>query len=260
MDGIFLSVIVPCYDEYSRGDTGKKEDSLNYRLLTLSNYFSNFKKSYELIFVCDGCTDCTDLMIKAFIKNHNLNENWRVIIEKENAGKGKAILTGISVANGKMVLFMDADLATPLEYIDKFIKSGDIHTCIVGNRFSGKVMRKRPLSRKIITSISRVLIRPLFKYPINDTQCGFKFFPRKVVKDNIKVFSADRWMMDVELLLVMQYSGIPVKEMGIRWNNNNTSTVGKGSSFVALKELIWIYLRKPYIKYKVQKTWRGVKG
>lgn len=90
---IKVSVILPVYNV----DLYIKEalDSLNSQTL----------QQIELIFVDDGSTDNSVNMIKEYMK-----KNPKItLLSQENAGAGVARNTGLSVARGKYVLFLDPD-------------------------------------------------------------------------------------------------------------------------------------------------------
>lgn len=248
---LFLSIIIPCYNEASRGNS---DFSLVDRLGYLKFYFEKFERSHELIFVSDGSTDDTVIVIEQYIHDNNL-KTWHLLVDVDNHGKGYSIRKGIEFARGQMILFMDADLAIPLPNIQRFVDDGDAHSCIIGNRYSEKKNIYDSFKRSFISQCSKMLIRPLLPIKVADTQCGFKLFPREVVVRNLKVFKVDRWLFDVELLMVLMHSGIKVIEKPLNWDNMIESTVSNKAVISSLRELCSLYLRKWSLKRAVQKNW-----
>lgn len=218
---MFLSVIIPCYNEASRGSG---DTSLESRLEQIFSYFSKY--SYELHFIDDGSTDNSIREISDFINRHGIT-NWAVVRSDKNHGKGHAIHTGIQIANGDYCLIMDADLSTSLTRLHLCLKDLDSNTCIIGTRYSDKsvIVNKRKFSRRFISKISRILIQSAFGLGVSDTQCGFKVFPMKALHNSTS-YVATGWLYDIELLMCMKYQGVAIKEFPVLWDNmENESTL-----------------------------------
>ena len=112
-----LSVIIPAYNEEKR-----LEPNLGSVLKYLHKNFPNF----ELIIVDDGSTDnMADVVRKAIIKESRA----KLITYVPNRGKGYAVRTGVLASTGDTVLFMDADLSTPLVEIPKILKK--LESCLL---------------------------------------------------------------------------------------------------------------------------------
>lgn len=218
---MFLSVIIPCYNEASRGSG---DTSLESRLEQILSHFSQY--SYELHFIDDGSTDNSIREILDFINKHGIT-NWAVVRSDKNHGKGHAIHTGIQIANGDYCLIMDADLSTSLSRLNLCLKDLEPNTCIIGTRYSDKsvIVNKRKFSRRFISKISRILIQSAFGLGVSDTQCGFKVFPMKALHNSTS-YVATGWLYDIELLMCMKYQGVVIKEFPVLWDNmENESTL-----------------------------------
>lgn len=218
---MFLSVVIPCYNEASRGSG---DTSLESRLERILSHFSQY--NYELHFVDDGSTDNSIREILDFISRHEVT-NWSVIKSDKNHGKGHAIRTGIDVAVGDYCLIMDADLSTSLSRLDSCLKDLEPNTCIIGTRYADDsiIVNKRKFSRRVISKISRILIQSAFGLGVSDTQCGFKVFPMKALQKSTS-YIATGWLYDIELLMCMKYQGVVIKEFPVLWDNmENESTL-----------------------------------
>src|SRR3989344_4828621 len=91
-----LSLIIPAHNEEKR------------ILKTLKDYgeiLPKKYKDYEVIVICNGCSDNTFNIVRESYKN---NEKLK-LINIEKAGKGNAILNGFKIANKQYVGFIDAD-------------------------------------------------------------------------------------------------------------------------------------------------------
>src|SRR5438270_334158 len=73
---------------------------------------------YEIIVVSDGSTDGTVCQVEQIAARR---PDVRLLTYTPNRGKGYAVRYGILRARGQRILFSDADLATPIEEIEKLI-------------------------------------------------------------------------------------------------------------------------------------------
>ena len=107
MSKIFLSVIIPAYNE--------KNNFQNGALTKVSQYFQNFPKDYEVIIVDDGSNDNSPDLIAKFCQN---NKNFR-LIKNKHMGKAGTVARGVTEAKGEYILFSDFDQATPISEWEK---------------------------------------------------------------------------------------------------------------------------------------------
>ena len=92
-----LSIIIPCYNEESRGN-------LSNRIKDVVLYMDNLDIPYELLYVNDCSTDKTKIVLFGETMNYN---NVRPLSYDENKGKGYAERIGMSYANYDYILLMD---------------------------------------------------------------------------------------------------------------------------------------------------------
>lgn len=217
MNKIFLSVVVPCFDEMANLQKGVMEK--------LKNYLDKKKFSYEVVMVDDGSKDGSREFIKNFIKEHR----YFYLIENPHFGKAGAVTTGMLKAKGEHVLFTDMDQATPIEELDKLLpytqKDYDI---VIGSRNS--VRKGAPLTRLLMAQGMMVLRSIVIGLKgIRDTQCGFKLFSRVAAQDLFsKIYKLHNGFhvvggsnvaagFDVELLYLAKVYGYKIKEVPVSW-------------------------------------------
>ena len=127
------SVIIPSFNEEKR---------LEPCLEPVLKFFRSHYPDFELIIVDDGSSDATASTVTAAIAKE---PRARLISHHPNRGKGYAVRTGVLASRGDPVLFMDADLSTPLSEIPKileFLPGADI---VIGSRGQVKSqINKRP--------------------------------------------------------------------------------------------------------------------
>ncbi len=103
-----LSVIIPVYNE---------EENIPLLYRRLKKVLSGAAYSWELIFVDDGSLDGS-LRVLREIKNGSDNPlQLRVVQLSRNFGQHPALVAGFSVARGKVLVTIDADLQIDPKYI-----------------------------------------------------------------------------------------------------------------------------------------------
>jgi polyisoprenyl-phosphate glycosyltransferase len=103
-----LSVVVPAYNE----ETGL--DRFHHRLVAALNGLD----SWEVVYVNDGSTDATLLVIEAL---HGADDRIAVVSLSRNFGQETAITAGLDHAVGDAVIIIDADLQDPPEVIPELV-------------------------------------------------------------------------------------------------------------------------------------------
>jgi len=217
MSKIFLSVVIPSYDEMANLQKGVLDKVEHF--LSKKNY------SYEVIIVDDGSTDGSIEFVKKFSSD---NSNFK-LIENPHLGKAGSVTTGILNSQGDFVLFSDMDQATPIEEVDKllpYFRQG--YDVVIGSR---KSQRKGAPWTRILMAKGMIFFRTLLVniHGISDTQCGFKMFKRQAAQ---KLFSRINKMhnsfkkvsgssvsagFDVELLYLAQKMDYKIKEVPVNW-------------------------------------------
>jgi len=168
------------------------------------------KHIQNLIFVDDGSRDKTIEIIREF------DPKITVLSHKINLGKGRSLETGALKAiqtNADVIVFMDGDLQHRPEDIDRFLKEfqkdPDLKIAF-GARSIGRHMRFAPFfGNKLLT----VSINLLFKYLLNDTQCGFRAFKSDIF-DKIR-WTAAGYAAETEMIInagkhQLKYVEVPI--------------------------------------------------
>ncbi len=213
----YVSVIVPSYKEGER---------IGRTLLEIEKYFSDKDYSWEVLVIVDGSPDNTAEIARNYSGHVR---NLRVIENKENHGKGYIVRQGLLESKGSARLFMDADGSTSINHLDSFLpelKNG--YDVIIGSRdIEGSFVQiHQPKYREMMGDMGNWLIRivlGLWSYP--DTQCGFKVLTEKAAQEVASRMVVDRFGFDFELIALAQKLGFKVKQMPVRWLNEEGSTV-----------------------------------
>jgi glycosyltransferase involved in cell wall biosynthesis len=187
-------VVVPCYNEARR---------LNTRA------FSQFRLNghwVEFLFVNDGSGDDTVDMLERL--RCASPDTVRVRDQQPNQGKAEAVRTGMLEAldgGADFVGYWDADLATPLSALPKFVEvfeeRADIHA-VLGSRVKllGRSIQRHAW-RHYLGRVFATLVSEMLHLAVYDTQCGAKLFRstpelRRVLAEPFST----AWLFDVEIL------------------------------------------------------------
>lgn len=212
----YLSVVVPAYNEAER---------LPRTLARLQEYYDSQSYTFEVIVVSDGSRDDTVRIAQEFAAR---DPRFSVIDSVPNYGKGYVVRRGVLESRGEMVLFCDADLATPQEETEKllpFLAEG--YDVIIGSRplRESRLEVRQPMWREALGRLSNGLIQLLAVRGIADTQCGFKLFRRHVAQDVFGRCKLNGFSFDFEALMIARDLGYSIKEVPIRWMHQEGSKV-----------------------------------
>jgi dolichyl-phosphate beta-glucosyltransferase len=233
-ENIYLSVIIPSY---------KEKDRIGRTLLEVEEYLSKKDFPYEVLVVVDGSPDNT----AEVARNYGAQvRNLRVIENTENHGKGYVVRQGLLEAKGKYRLFMDADGSTSIQHLDVFLPEIERDTVdvLIGSRsIEGSYIQVRqPRYREIMGDMGNWLIRitlGLWAFP--DTQCGFKMLSAKASREIAKRMVVDRFGFDFELIVLAKKLGFSLKQLPVRWLNEEGSTVSLTGSNGFIQVLIDLF-------------------
>lgn len=244
----YLSVVIPAY---------KEKERIGSNLLEIEKLLSAKDFEYEVIIVVDGSPDNTAEVAGNYARQV---KNLRVISNKENHGKGYVVRQGLLEAKGKYVVFLDADGSTSITHIEKCLPELEAGAdLIVGSRkIKGAFVQiHQPKYREFMGEGGNWLIRivlGLWSFP--DTQCGFKMLTGEAAHQIAKRMVVDRFGFDFELIILAKELGYKIKQMPVRWLNEEGSTVsltGPNGFIQVLIDLFKTKLRLIGGKYDIKK-------
>jgi dolichyl-phosphate beta-glucosyltransferase len=202
------SIIIPAYNESTRlGTTLKK----------IISFAEEQHWNAEIIIVDDGSYDNTRDLVQSAKEE---NPEVKLIENPGNQGKGYSVRNGMLHGAGKILLFSDADLSSPIEEAEKLftaIKNGaDI---AIGSRWINTDLqtRRQPLYRQLGSRFFNLALRVLLGLKFKDTQCGFKAFSRTAAQAIFPLQKIERWGFDAEILYLAQKARLKVEEVPVSW-------------------------------------------
>lgn len=209
-------MLIPAYNE---------EQRILPTLLRVRDYYARQPYSYSVTVVSDGSTDRTDAIVAAFAGEH---PEFHLIAYQPNRGKGYAVRKGMLELEGEVLLFMDADLATPIEETEKllpFMREGaDV---AIGSRplKESSLEVRQPWYREFLGRAFNTAVQLLAVKGIHDTQCGFKMFRREAARTIFSRCKLDGFSFDFEALMIARDLGYRIEEVPIRWMHQEGSKV-----------------------------------
>jgi dolichyl-phosphate beta-glucosyltransferase len=205
-----FSLVIPAFNEASR---------LPSYLREVRDYMDReFPSRYEVIVVNDGSRDGTDQKLGSMMASW---PELRVLHHERNRGKGAAVKTGILASRGTLVLFTDADGATPIaeeHTLRSALENGaDV---AIGSRVldQGHRKSKRSLIRAVTAGVFRRVVRMMVSIPFLDTQCGFKMFRGDRARALFDRCQETGYLFDLEVLMLARKAGDRIVEKAIIWN------------------------------------------
>ena len=190
MDKTKISIIIPAYNEASTiGDIVFKIKELH--------------PDVEIIVVNDGSIDDTAAIAK--------DAGARVHSHPYNIGNGAAIKSGIRIAGGDILVFMDGDNQHNPEDIAKLLRYIPDYDMAVGSRSNGD---QASLGRTFGNTAYNWLASYVAKFPIFDLTSGFRAIKADIVR-NFLYLLPNTYSYPSTLTLCVLRSGRSVKYMPI---------------------------------------------
>jgi len=164
-----ISVVIPLLNE---------EESIKELYHWIAKVMQANSFSYQVIFIDDGSTDTSWSIIDSLHKQHS---QIKAIQFLRNFGKSQALHAGFAMAQGDVVITMDADLQDNPEEIpelyDMVCNQGyDLVSGWKKVRYDSKIFKNFP------SKIFNWAARKTSGVQLNDFNCGLKAYHKNVIK------------------------------------------------------------------------------
>jgi glycosyltransferase involved in cell wall biosynthesis len=210
------SIVIPAYNEGAR---------LGASLEKVLAYVHTQRWDAEVIVVNDGSRDNTAEIVLNFMAKDSM---VKLLENPGNRGKGYSVRNGILNALGRIILFTDADLSSPIEEAPRLLGALDAGADIaIGSRWlrAETQTQRQPLHRQIFGRIFNLMLRASLGLQYADTQCGFKAFKRAAAQAIFPLQKIERWGFDPEILFLARKLGFKVEEVPVLWGHSGGARI-----------------------------------
>jgi glycosyltransferase involved in cell wall biosynthesis len=136
---------------------------------------------WEIVYVDDGSTDGS---YEKLVELHAEHSNVRVVQHRRNFGKAAALSAGFAVAQGDVVVTIDADLQDdPAEIPNLLAKLDEGYDLVSG----WKCTRRDPLARRLFSKVYNGTTAVVTGVRLHDMNCGLKAY-RAEVLSNVRIY------------------------------------------------------------------------
>ena len=203
-----LSIVIPAYNEQNRIRP------------TLKEYVDHFRGWYqgdfEIIVVLNGCRDNTRGVVEEVAASA---PEVRLAEFTAPLGKGGALREGLALADGSLILFVDADNMVRAPEAAKLVEALETHDIAIGDRFHGEDESDKSPVRRFVSKASRVWVRGFLGLRHSDTQCGAKAVRSEAWRTIAPHIRENGWAFDLDLLSNAQRFGCSVADVPVRWQH-----------------------------------------
>lgn len=233
-----VSLVFPAYNE---------RENLENAVTRTIQALEKITDSYEVIIAEDGSIDGTDRIAARLSSEYRFMKH---IHRDKRLGRGLALKNAFAESNGRILVYMDVDLATSIGHLRTLIESiRNDYDFATGSRMLPESVVSRGLSRQIASKFYNLMVRSFLGSKILDHQCGFKAARREALLEILDEVKAAHWFWDTELLVRASRRGYKVKEIPVEWTHKGGTkvkllkdTVGMGSQVLSL----WWELRSSH--------------
>jgi len=191
MEKKLLSIVIPCFNEYSRLPMEAFREFLSGR------------EDVVLCMVDDASTDDTHLRMEAL--KREFGDCVVILRNSMNSGKAASVRAGVLHCYKNnyagATAYLDADLAVSLEECFSYLPYLKDKKLV----FASRILRigsriERRFSRFLIGRIIATAISNILEVKVYDTQCGCKVFRSDIIPILFDAPFQSKWLFDVEII------------------------------------------------------------
>jgi dolichol-phosphate mannosyltransferase len=174
--------------------------------------------SYRLLVLNDGSKDNTAEVLAHYARNPNIR-----VINKKNSGHGPTILQGyhLAVPEAHWVFQVDSDNEIKAEQFQKLWTEREKYDAVIGIRDG----RQQPFSRKIISAVSRLVVRVFYGQGVADVNCPFRLMRTEVLKQILQQIPSNTFAPNVAISGFFALRKDRLLNQPIRHTNRQTGEV-----------------------------------
>ncbi|MBI4853938.1 MAG: glycosyltransferase family 2 protein [Acidobacteria bacterium] len=168
-----ISIIIPVYNE---------EENLENLQARISEILEEIKIDYEIIYVDDGSRDNSFMLLEKLAKK---DSRIKLIKFRKNHGQTAAMSAAIDVAQGEIIIPLDADLQNdPRDIPNLLDKIAEGYDVVSGWR---RARQDTFITRKLPSMMANRLISSVTGVYLHDYGCSLKAYRADIVK-NVRLY------------------------------------------------------------------------
>lgn len=161
-----ISLVIPVYNE---------EESLPALFDEVREVLAGISMTCEMVFIDDGSTDRSGAILAGFAEKDG---RIKVATFAKNCGQSAAFAAGFQIAQGQVVVTMDADLQNDPRDIPLLLDKIESYDLVCGWRAN----RQDPWIKKISSRVANRIRNWLSEENIKDVGCSLKAFRRECLQ------------------------------------------------------------------------------
>jgi dolichol-phosphate mannosyltransferase len=188
-----LTAVIACY---------KDAQAIPIMHTRLTRVFRKMSVDWEIIFVNDGSPDNTERILQKIVSH---DKHTIAVNHSRNFSSQMAFTSGMDIATGKAVIFLDGDLQDPPELIEKFYKKWKEGYDVV---YGVRIKREAPLYMQWAYKLFYRLFHSLSYITIPLDAGDFSLVDRRVI-DVLKTFpETDRFVRGLRAWVGFRQTGV----------------------------------------------------
>jgi glycosyltransferase involved in cell wall biosynthesis len=237
-----ISVIIPLLNE---------EENLAPLYQRLTQVLAALPYAYEIVFVDDGSSDGSLRILTGLHAQDP--DHVRIVEFRRNFGKTAALVAGFQVANGDVLITMDADLQDDPDEIPGMLAELEQGNDLVA---AWRVERMDNQQKRLSSRIFNWVVSRVAGRHFHDLNCGFKVYRREVI-DSVRLYSdLHRY---IPVLAVWQGFRVVEKPVTHHPRHAGESKYGPGRVARGFMDLIMVLFVTKYLRHPLRLFgWLGV--
>lgn len=225
-----LSIVVPIYNEV---------ESLPLLIQAITDSVASLNLSYEIICVDDGSQDGT---IELLQETARKTDHLKAVFLRRNYGQTPAMSAGFDIAQGKVIISLDADLQNdPADIPILLEKLNEGYDLVSGWR---KDRQDDQVTRLLPSRIANWIIGRVTGVKLHDYGCSLKAYRAEVLADMNLYGELHRFLPALAYIEGAKITEIPVRHHARKFGQ---SKYGLSRTFRVLMDLLTIWFMKKFL-------------